>query len=359
MSQSMTKTNQKLFIAALALLVLSAWSYQHSIKRAERFERGQKFLPNLNPDEITRVEIKKGDEETVLRRAQDGESFEIPSAGGYKAKNNPVNRLIKDVLEISLEKEIGSGESLEKELQLVDGEGRGPETVEMALLDAGGKDMVRFLLGKSMETGGTYLRRIDGDRSQIYLTDKRVYLTTDGDSFVDKDILDLPASEVAAVSGTGFTFERLEEGGDLALADLPAGKKESSQANQVKTVLQGLRFTQHYLADAPEVQGLSFDRQLEVVLKDGSGYLLESARQGEKHYLRINGFHTSEQVAGGRIMMQPDASEEEMKETSELMARVDELQQFNVFHGSWVYEVTVNTADRVRAEKSDLVEDKS
>ncbi|MEO1083337.1 MAG: DUF4340 domain-containing protein [Acidobacteriota bacterium] len=357
MSQSTLLTNQKLLIATLALLVLSVLSYQHSVKRAERFERGQKFLPNLNPDEIARIEIEKGDEQTVLRRTADGESFEIPSLDGYRAKNNPVNRLIKDVLEIALEKEIGSGESLEKELKLTAGEGRDPETVEVALSDGAGNDMVRFLLGSAMETGGTYLRRIDGDRSEIYLTDKRVFLTTDGDSYVEKDILDVEPVEVASVRGADFSFERPEGGGEMALADLGSGKKESAQARQVKTVLQGLRFMKHHLADAPEVQGLSFDRQLEVVLEDGSGYLLESARQGEQHYLRISGFHTSEQVAAGRIMMQPDASEEEMKETSELMARVDELQQFNVFHGSWIYEVTVNTADRVRASKADLIED--
>ncbi|MEM8993917.1 MAG: DUF4340 domain-containing protein [Acidobacteriota bacterium] len=357
MSQSMTSTNQKLLILAAALLVFSAFSYQHSVKRAERFERGQKFLPNLNPDEIARIEIEKGDDKTVLRRSADGESFEIPSLDGYRAKNNPVNRLIKDVLEISLEKEIGSSESLQQELKLVAGEGRDPETVEVALFDAGGNDMVRFLLGSAMETGGTYLRRVDGDRSEIYLTDTRVFLTSDGDTYVEKDILDVSPDEVASVRGLDFSFERPEGGGDLALAELGAGKKESAQARQVKTVLQGLRFMGHHLADAPEVQGLRFDRQLEVVLEDGSGYLLESAQKGEQHYLRISGFHTSEQVASGRIMMQPDASQEEMEETSELMARVDELQQFNVFHGSWTYEVTVNTADRVRAVKGDLVED--
>ncbi|MEM1179759.1 MAG: DUF4340 domain-containing protein [Acidobacteriota bacterium] len=357
MSESVTKTNQKLLAAAVALLALSAWSYHHDVQRAERFERGQKFLPNLNPDEIARVEVRKGDEETVLRRAADGESFEIPSLDGYRAKNNPVNRLIKDVLEISLEKEVGSGESLQQELKLTAGDDRDPETVEVALFDGGGNDMVRFLLGSSLETGGTYLRRIDGDRDEIYLTDKRVFLTTDGDGFVDKDVLDVSPSEVASVRGADFSFQKPEDGGDAALVDLPAGQKESSQARQVKTVLQGLRFVKHFLADAPEVQGLRFDRQLEVVLDDGSGYLLESAQQGDKHYLRLEGFHTSEKVAGGRILMQPDASEEEMKETSELMARVDELQQFNIFHGSWIYEVTANTADRIRAAKADLLED--
>ena len=354
---SVKKTNQILLIAASALLLLSAWTYQNSVKRAERFERGQKFLPNLNPDEIARIEINKGNEQTVLRRAQDGERFDVASADGYKAKNNNVNRLIKDVLEIELEKEVGEGESLQKDLQLVAGEERDAETVEVALIGSGGNDMVRFLVGKAFESGGNYVRRIDGDQKMIYLSSTRVFLTTDGDSFIDKDLLDVPRGDVARVAGTDFLFEKGEDGSALALVDLPAGKKESAQANQVKTVLQGLRFTKHYLADAPEVRGLRFDRQLDITLDDGSAYLLESAQQGDKHYLRITGRHTSDQVSGGRILMQPDATEEQMQETSELMARVDELQQFNVYHGSWVYEVTVNTADRVRATRADLLED--
>ena len=45
-------TNAKLAVLAVLLFVFSVFSYRQSVTRAERFERGQKFLAQLNPDEI-------------------------------------------------------------------------------------------------------------------------------------------------------------------------------------------------------------------------------------------------------------------------------------------------------------------
>ncbi|MEM6793231.1 MAG: DUF4340 domain-containing protein [Acidobacteriota bacterium] len=350
----MRSLNLKLLAAAVIMMALSGWTYWNSVQQAERFERGQKFLPNLNPDEIAEIEIRQADETTALRRGPEGDRFLITSADGYRATNSSVNRFIKSVLELALEKEVGSGGSLHEELGLMAAgeEGASPETVEIALRNASGSDMVRFAVGESIEGGGTYVRRLDGDEETVFLTDRRVFLNTAEDDFVDKEILDLAQSEVQSLEGIDYRFARAEAGGPLALSDMPAGQKESSQAGQVKSVLQGLRFTQQFLANDPEIVDLVFDRQIEVLLEDGSGYVLQSAERGDRHFLRLEGFHTA-----GRITIAQDASDEEVQETSELLERADELQRFNAFHGSWIYEVTVNTADRVRATRDDLLED--
>ena len=36
----------------VVLFLLSVWAYRSSTVRADRFESGQRFLPNLNPDEV-------------------------------------------------------------------------------------------------------------------------------------------------------------------------------------------------------------------------------------------------------------------------------------------------------------------
>lgn len=349
------KTNRTLAVAAAALFLLSALSYHESVSRAERFERGQKFLPNLNPDEIARITILKGEGETVLNRRDD--SFAVASENGYPADNSEVNRFVKDVLELSLEKEVGGGESLYEELGLTPGaEG----TIEVAFANEAGNEMVRFLVGKAFEGegGGNYVRRADakaaeeGDGAMVYLSSSRVYLDTEGSDYVKKEILNLDRSEVAGIVGPDFRIAKAEEGGSLTLEGLPAGKKESSKANQVKGVLSGLRFTKHYLANDPEVQGLLFDARLEVELADQSGYIVETAQRDGKHYLRVQAFHDV-----GQVQIALDADEDEVRETSEMLSRGDELQTFNELHGSWVYEVTSTIGERVRVSKSDLVED--
>ncbi len=340
------KSNRLLMVVAAAVFLLSFLSYRSSVTRAERFERGQKFLSNLNPDEIANITLAKGGDVTKLKRQDD--VFLVTSEHGYPAANDAVNRMLKDVLGLSLEKEVGKGEGLEEELGLrPEAEG----TLEVTFKNAAGKDMVHFLVGKAFDDGsGNYVQRLDGEKGPIYLTAERVFLQTKSSDYVKKELLDVPATDIAAIRGNGFTFETVD--GELALSGLPEGKKESARATQVQSVLSGLRFQEHFLANDPSLQGLVFDEELQVELNDQSGYTLQVAQRGEDHYLRIAGFHDV-----GQLSVALDASEDEVRETSEVLSRGDEIKDFNALHGSFIYKVTSLTADKVRAKASELMED--
>ncbi|MEM9599069.1 MAG: hypothetical protein AAGD06_32680, partial [Acidobacteriota bacterium] len=226
-------------------------------------------------------------------------------------------------------------------------------------------------------------RRADAGDSTVYLTERRVYLDTDAESFLDKQILDVQRDAVVSIRGAGYSFARAGvalpqaraegaadapaddgavegeaaegedlEPGELELADLPEGKKESPKAGQLKGALSNLRFTEHHLANAAEVAGLAFDTSVEFLLDDGSGYLVSLAQSGDKHFLKVEAFHTA-----GRIMIAQDADEDEVRETSEILERADEIQLWNAFHGSWVYGVTDVVANRFRGTAAELVED--
>ncbi len=341
------KINQILIAVCVALCALSVFSYTNSVRRAERFERGQKFLQNLNPDSIAEIVIKKGEDEGASLK-RDGERFVVVDADGYPAKNDAVNRFIRDVLKLSLEQEAGSGESLLEEFELISG---GEQTTEVTFKDANEEEMVHFLVGKSLDGGGgSYVLRTDSGDDTVYLTSSQVYLSTGQDDFLKKEILDVEGTEVAAIRGQGFSIE--DSGGSLELAGMPAGKKKSSKFNQLKNLLSGLRFTKHYLADAAEVQGLYFDSAVEIDLEDESGYQVAVAAKGDKHYLRIQGYHNA-----GQLSIAADADEEEAAKVADQLKRQNEIQDFNTFHGSWIYEVTETTANRVSVEPADLVED--
>lgn len=344
----LAKVNTVLGALVLLTLALSAYAYRDSVRRAERFERGQDFLPSLNPDEVATINLSKGGEMVALRR--EDERFVVVSQGRYPAANESVNRLLRDLLGLTLEKEVGSGDDLEVELGLGDD---GEEMLEVLLQDSASKDMVRFRIGDSLDGGGSYVVRTDGDEQRtVYLTSSRVFLNTGGADYVDKEIVNEPATRIVSVQGPDYSLAREEDGDDLELADLPSGKSaESAKINQLGTLLAGLRFTAHHQADASEVSGLRFEPPVEIVLDDGSGYRLEVAAQDEKHYLRIVGFHTA-----GRIEVAMDASEEEVRETSEVLVRADEINAFNQLHGSWIYEIPSFTADKLRLQRTDLIE---
>ena len=346
-SDRVLKTNQVLAVAVVVLALLSFFSFSASVRQAERFERGQKFLPNLNPDEIAEITATKGDTSVHLRR--DGERFVLVSAHGYPAANESVNRFLRDALGLTLEKEVGrADEALRTDLGL---QADQAETTEVAFSDAAGNEMVRFLVGGGTDdAAGQYVVRTDLEDAAIYLTGERAFLSTDADSFLDKEVLNVSAERVVAVRGTDFSIGANEEGA-IALADLPGGTKEGAKVADTQGALAGLRFTKQLLANDPEVVGLAFAPALEFELDDQSGYAVSVAQNGEKHYLRVEAFSTVE-----RVEVAIDATEEEAQEKADILVRLDEIRDFNTFHGSWIYEVPSYTADKFRVRKRDLFE---
>lgn len=346
----MSKVNRNLMVTVAVLFLLSALTYRQSVGRADRFQRGQLFLSNLNPDEIATIEVSKGDEKVTLRRQ--GDRFTTVEKQGYPASNASVNRFLRDLLEIGLEREVGRGQALAEELEI---EPVGAETIEVALISSADKEMVRLRVGKTSEDGaGNYVQRLDDDSAPIYLTSRGVRLSSDSGSFLDKEVTDHPSAEVVRVRAGDFVLERAVDGDKLELTDLPAGQQvKASEVNRLQSVLSGLRYEDVFVADDSEVSGLDFGNTVKIDLVDGSSYVLTHAQDGDRHFLRIRGENEVQQVA-----ITVDESEEELKEKAEMLSRADEIDAFNSFHGSWVYEISDFTAAKLQLTRADLMEPK-
>jgi hypothetical protein len=344
------KFNRNLAVIALVLLVLSIWTYRSSVSTSERFERGQSFLANLNPDEIAFIEIAKGEENVALKRGED--EFTVTTTHGYPAKNEAVNRLIRNLLEITLEKEVGSGEGLTEDLDLVE---VGESTTEVVLKNEADKPMVHFLIGKNTEGGsGSYVRRLDGEEDLIYLTTSNLYINSDAKTYLKRTIVDVKSDQIKSIRGGDFQVTAKDES-ELELDGVRAGWEESSTGmNKVKNIISNLSFDEVFLGDDSQVAGLSFAQRLRVDLKDTSGYNLSLAERGEDAYLRISGFHPID-----RVMVDRDETEEELQEKADMLSRASEINEFNTFHGSWVYKISKATADKIKIQKSELMQEKS
>jgi len=341
-------TNLKLALAAALLLAGSVWVWADSVSRGDRFQRGRKLLPNLMIDEVAAIAVTEGGKTTTLERAESG--FTIAEAHDYPAKNEAVNRLLRDLVEIGLEKEIGSGEDLARELEI---EPPTESTVDLTLRNGSGQDMVRLRLGKTFTDGaGRYVRRTDQQAAPIYLTSEGVFLATSMDELLDKEIVDELPSEVVRVEGGDFVLAAPEEGGVPALVGVPAGRQEKrSETARLRSVLERLSFDRVYLADDPEVQGLEFEPRLRIALADDTSYSLSLAKRDERSFLAIRGDH-----AIGQVMITLTTPEDELREKADQLTRAEEIGKFNEFHASWVYEIPSATASKLELTKADLVE---
>lgn len=345
---NVSKTNRNLLILTLVLMALSVWAYRHSISRADRFQRGQVFLSNLNPDEIARVEIHQAGDSVTLERQ--GEEFRVVEQQGYPASNAAVNRLVGDLLKVSLEKEIGVGPELAEELEI---EPAGDATVEVLFQDAAQKEMVRMRLGRDFEGGpGRYVQRLDLPDDPIYLTSNGLRIQVDSASFLRKQIVDVQVSEVVRIEGADFALAREPGGEELKLVGLASSEKaNSAEISGLESILRSLTFENVYVADDERVRDLDLRPAISVDLEDGSGYDLAVAERDGRYFLRIVGRHSVSQVA-----ISLDEAEEELQEKADMLTRADEIDEFNRFHGSWVYELSEAKGRRLLLARTDLVE---
>lgn len=355
----MRKLNTTLATVAAVLLLLSLWAYRDSVTRADRFERGQKFLQALDVDQIATIQLRgsggEGEEGTSVTLRRGEGTFLIAEAEGYPARNETVNRLLRDLLDLSLERELGKGDSAAEAAGLDTGGAQ-----EIHLLDASGDTMVRFRYADT-EGAGVAVQRLaaedeeaeESDAQPVYLTEQALNVASDVDGFLDKDILDIQQGDLARIEGADFAFETPEEGSGLKLVDVPSGRQEKiSEVNKVKSALSYLTFDQVFLANAPEVAGLDFDQHLKFWLDEQTGYELSGAERDGRHFLQLRSFHTVDQIT-----FSTEEADEELQEKADLRLRLDELEDFNRLHGSWIYEVSERVAERLQLRKVDLIED--
>ena len=342
------RTNVKLVVLAALLLAASVWAYADSVSRGDRFERGKKLLPNLAIDEVSTIVLTEAGKTTTLERGEGG--FTVAEVHDYPAKNEAVNGLLRDLMDIGLEKEVGTGAELAKELEI---DPPTDKTVEVTLENAAGEDMVKLRLGKNFESGDSrYVSRLDQENAPIYLTSEGIYLTTSTDALIEKEIVDVRPTQVLRVEGTDFAMQAAEKGATPTLLDLPAGKKEKTgETSKLRSVLERLTFDRVYVADDPAVAGLQFERRLRVSLDDDTSYTLSLARQGEQSFLEVRGDHSI-----GQVMITLTTPKEELKEKADQLTRADAIAKFNQFHSAWIYEVPSATADKLELQKKDLVE---
>lgn len=342
----MSSVNKKLVVAAIALLLLSAFSYWTSVSRADRFERGQKLLANLNPDEVARIEIRSAGDAVTL--VLNGESYVVEEADGYRARNDAVNRLIRDLLDIELEKEIGSSDALAGELGLA---ALANDAIEIALINRSSEEMVRVRVGNEAEEGaGHFVRRLDGEPSPIYLTTDRVQFQTDQSDLLKREIVDVQAADIRRIEGPDFVLERPGDGGSLELVQ-PARPAKSSEVSKLSSFLNRLSFAEVFLGDDPEVAELAFAQALRVDLDDDSGYIVSHAKKDDRHFVELTGYLNVDRIEVGQ-----DESEEELKEKAEVLKRSDEINQFNAYHGSWIYELESFDGEKLDLRASDLID---
>lgn len=350
-------------IVALVLFLVAAALYSGIDLFSGSFRSGTPLIQGLDTAKIATIEIKSKDHTATFQKA--GDEFLLKEKNNYPASTEEINKLLIKVLEIRLDEKITDSADNHAELGVNED---GDEAVSIRLLDEEGNLLTGVVRGKGVERrSGIYVRRIDDDT--VYSTTEYILFESDPLKFVDTELFDLEAYDIASVRvrtamGDDYTIERLvteppapaegEKPEDpevsYVLLTPPSGQEaDEDECEEVAEYLVDLEFED--VIPAAERQ-IAWDVEYRCTLTNRLAYVVRTAKDGDDWYMAVGAVTP---LQADQVSITRDESEEELKKKEALLLANDQAEAFNTLHTGWIYKINEDDADVLRTTLLSLV----
>lgn len=278
--------------------------------------------------------------------------YGLDSLAGYPAMVDRINALLTSVLDIRLEDKVSSSAANHEDLGVLADK---PASARVTLRDGDGKAMVDVIIGKSADRGGNYLRLADQDT--VYRSEKPVYLNADPMSFVERQILNVPAAEVVQVvakpaNGEAYTLTRDTDG--VRLTPLPAGKRlKASEADALLGTLNYFSFDS-VSREAPADLAWS---TVVFTLDTTASYTVRYAELEGKTYAQLSAAPPTDAKMNEVSRIRPNDSQTVLEGKEKVLTAFDSAQDFTQAHAGWTYTLSSWKANTLKKPAAALLED--
>lgn len=340
-------TTKKLAIlgtVAAAMLALTVWLYRDRPAAPVARGPGAYLIPGLSPEDISRIEIARGDLTVTLER--DGDVFQIKERGNYPASTAAVFKLIAGSMDIRIKEKVADSASYHASL------GVAPDSAECVTVKFMGKNgamLAGLALGKDAELGrGAYARLLDEE--QTYVTEEALRIHLRPMDYVETRVVEFPADDIQRVTvqqaGGSYVIER--DGNNQALLkDMPAGKqpKKTGVLFQHDLVFGILPRTDIFEISAEKPSaGRQWDTTYVAELKSGAKYTIQLSHKekGENFLAHFSATPPAAETIKAALRAAPGHQEtaETLKARQEVISAAEKAERFNQLHGGWIYEVS-------------------
>ena len=293
---------------------------------------GADFLAGLDVDKIQRFSLQKGgDDESKMDFVKEGKNFILESHGSYPANSNSVNQLLYDLSKIQIQEKVsgGSHEGL--------GVTGGKAHAHIIFKNDEGKTISEFFLGNHFNSRGRYLRMKGSD--DVYLSKRYLKIPTKRKNFLNLKILPIDGTNVdkIEVAGQGQQFSVSQSSGTWSMN---SGKSSNAiDAEKLKKFaldIINVAFVDYKSARDSKYSSLKFNRFFSVKLKNNSVYELKLARLEGLYILKASG---TVMEMPSKVLISSDTNKEEIAKIEEMAKSQGRAQNFNLFHGPWIYEI--------------------
>lgn len=357
-------SNKNLAILGIiaGVVVALAIMQSHFSNRPQKVEASPSYLiQGLDPAEIAKITIGRGDEEVILARM--GKDFVVKSKDNYPALTSEINKLITSCMDIQTSELYTDNTANHKDLGVTEEDAS--HLIKFYKADSSGSTdspqglLTGVVIGKpKTQSGSGYVRRVGDNR--VYVTLHAPWIKKTAIEYVQQELTNVKREdiELVTVSSPNDVYT-LKPGGNektVVLENMPQGKKlkeNGNIANRVFAALTNLKFDD--VNAAKFVKGLKFDRKYVCILKDSTVYTFLLAKDGEKWFARCDAdFADKTPVTKTQGEVEPE--EVLKKKEAKLLAR-DAAEEFSNKHRGWVYQIADYRAENMTMPASELVED--
>ncbi len=275
-----------LLLAALASIGLALWLAGRDPGHTERV--GELVLPALQEqlNAVREIRLSKGDGSVVTLRRRDTD-WEVVQRG-YAADSGRVRKLLLDFAALEVRAEKTSEPANYSRLGVEDPDSPTAQSVEVNIVAP--ETSWRVLVGKQDSPRAGFVRV--AEQAVSLLAEPLITLELDPKRWLDRELVDIPASTVRSVTiipleGPAYTVQRDNaEQTDMTLADMPpkAELAAPGAANAAADALAGLMFDDVRKPDSDDNGKTS--RATFTFFDDGN-LTLAGRRDGEQSYVSI------------------------------------------------------------------------
>ena len=344
-------SNRKLTILGIVAVLMVIWAVaqSHVSNKPSTETQGPSYLiQGLDPADIDSIVLGRGEDTVTLKRQQGG--FVVVNKDNYPAKSSEINNLITKVLEIQTSQFVTDNPANHKDLGVT--EENANATIKFFKPDS--SLLTGVIGGKTKELGqGTYVRLASSNA--VYVAPTMPYIADTAMNYIEQELISVKREDIVSVTVSSaneqYTLKTTEDGKDVILENIPAGKKfKSSDGDSVFTALTSLRCD-----DVMKNPGdLTFDKEYVCKLKDSTVYALKIAQKDNKTYITCEADYTDKTPVTKDSNVESD--EELKKKEAKLLAQESAI-KFTAKHKGWVYEIAEWKAKNLIKQFSELIED--
>lgn len=329
-----------LSIFTSVLFIISIFVYSNENKRGTDLLTGSDFVKGLDINKIQKIALNfSGNKKLTFTR--DSNKFVLENHKSYPADTAKVNELIYKIASIQVNNKIVSNAD-EDDLEKYDlSENKKKYLIE--LFDKSGKKTVSFRVGKSYKRKGNYLFK-EGQKD-IYLSKENLWINSSYKDFINTALLEVKKDDIDRVTlKSDKVLEIVKKDNEFKIVGLDEKKVKKEKADEYLKGLSNLKFEDFLIATEPKVQGLRFEKDVKIKLKNTLIYKVSLAKEKEDHFVKLAALVDE---APKKFIVNKDDGKEKLQKIEDVIRAQGDAQILNMEKGAWVYKVDKSTYDKL------------